>query len=477
MKLSRRTFLKLAATVPILGARAELLPAGPALEVVRTSPVSRTQELVEYTGGVVKRRCYTHSCPHYFQDATSALRPIDLSLTDALSTVGGIKVRNQNVVSVGFRADDSHEKFLGLRPDVNQALGTEQLEFSIESVKFGGAPQLVDTSANAALNRVTSDLGSVLVRTTRQGVRQLFKVSQAITSFEIRLTLHVKGLTIEERFGEFWFYGAGHEFRFRIRKPSLWGTDFLKIQSHDLQDDRYGDLVEHSLVENPDGTYTYTKASTALFTELAEHLPAAYYIDADTYFSTTADGRIVSMSYVDWDTPHDAETGGGGSYDTEHYSLFSGMRGGQHLGQWKICRVFFYFDTTAVSSPSAVDLKIYGNGEETANSCAQMGTQADTLTTADFDSFSGSSYGQSSGWDNAAYNTISFNGTGVSEINTSGVTKICAREYDHDYLDVDPAPTDYMNGLWFANEEGTDKDPYLEITEAGPLLGAVMVVG
>jgi hypothetical protein len=95
------------------------------------------------------------------------------------------------------------------------------------------------------------------------------------------------------------------------------------------------------------------------------------------------------------------------------------------------------------------------------------GTQADTLTTADYDSLTGSSYGNvavGAGW-----NTISFNPQGVSDINTSGTTKICHREKTHDYDNSAPgSDTKYGADIRSYDYAAATYDPYLEITEASP---------
>ena len=419
-------------------------------------PTRRCQEVIEYDDGSRKRICYSNNCPHYYQDEAGQLRTIDLGLREKQNgKVGKHHVRDRHVVSVGHRDNGDHSKVLAFRPDVNQALGTEQLEFSLDAIKFDGASQATDLSRNDKVDDLTTKLGSVIVRSTRQRTRQLILVDRPITSFQIRYTLHVKGLTIEERYGEFWFFGeADGEFRFRIRKPCLCGEDFQPL-------DIKGELVEHNLVANHDGTFTYTKTSTAALGKA--DLPAVYYIDADTYYSSTADGHVNYEGLLSWDTLHDAGTGDE-AVDDSTSSGYSFQAAFWAPDDGRIRRVFFYFDTASTLNPSVVDLKIYGHSKNEADVSAQQGTQADTLTTADYDAFAGSEYGYNDSWSTIGYNTISFNSTGVNEINTSGVTKICCRERSHDYLDSQPDDA-YRSGLYFADETGTDKDPYLEITE------------
>jgi hypothetical protein len=95
-----------------------------------------------------------------------------------------------------------------------------------------------------------------------------------------------------------------------------------------------------------------------------------------------------------------------------------------------------------------------------------QGTQADSLTTSDYAAFSGSSFGNIATWEINTYNEIVFNSTGISAVQSGlgGVIKICAREYDHDYSNVDIGTTDYYNGCYYADDTSGTKDPYLYIT-------------
>jgi hypothetical protein len=96
----------------------------------------------------------------------------------------------------------------------------------------------------------------------------------------------------------------------------------------------------------------------------------------------------------------------------------------------------------------------------------QNGTQAATLTTADYDSFDGSSYGNTSSWSTSGYNDITLNATGLSNINKTGETKYCAREKPHDYDNSTSGASTYRNGIYFANQTGTTRDPKLVVTHA-----------
>lgn len=432
-------------------------------EIIGIEALSRTQERVVYDDSREAIRCYSFQNPHYYQDEAGKLRPINLSQVDEVTvTIGDSFIRRKNVASVGIRKDNNPYKYLGIRPDNTQALGTEQLEYTIEQVEFDEKPQAVDLSQNKILSPTAIDLGGVVIRSTRQSTQQLFKANNKIKSFRIRLTLHLKGLTVEHKkdIDEFWFYGLDGGFRFRIRQPLLVDT-VSRWPIEDNQGRYLQGQVKHSLTDNGDGTYTYTKESGSEFGATA--LPENYLIDSDTAYSSTADG-YVTVTDADWDTARNAETGDDRGYGDHNVGLaFCGSL----MGNYMIFRSFFYFDTSGITGTvTDVIANIYGSSTSgSPEVCLQEGTQSATLAHADYDAFSGSYFGKLATWTTSGYNEITFDSAGKTyvENNLDGECKICGREYTHDYADSAPAGTNWR-GCWFADEEGTTKDPYLEIT-------------
>jgi len=179
----------------------------------------------------------------------------------------------------------------------------------------------------------------------------------------------------------------------------------------------------------------------------------------NTIYSSTNDGRV-SHSALSWDFCHDATTGSTKEDTTP--ALSDALSAEYFFGDYSISRSFFYFDTSVVPDDATVTnvyLNLYGSSASTSV-CAMKGTQGDTLSTADYDAFTGSEYGHTT-W-SGDYNNISFNSQGCSDIDKTGITKICCREYSHDYLDSVPI-TIYNNGVYFADSPGTFRDPYLEV--------------
>lgn len=192
-----------------------------------------------------------------------------------------------------------------------------------------------------------------------------------------------------------------------------------------------------------------------------------------TIYSSIADG-VVSHHDGDWATVRSAATG---SY-AEDYSSRStqSMRANKTSGgQVNIHRSFFYFDLSELPANvviTSVTLQLYRYYHSSGVS-AQEGTQGASLTENDFDAFIGSEFGHVAFPASDQYASIIFNDVGKSYISAKmgiGVAKVCCREYEHDYLNNEPSPgTTYYSGCYFADNDGTDKDPKLVINYDFPV--------
>jgi len=130
-------------------------------------------------------------------------------------------------------------------------------------------------------------------------------------------------------------------------------------------------------------------------------------------------------------------------------------------------RYFEYFNTSSIPQSAiitSVKLHLYAkeyNPEGVGNISAQQGTQATPLSTSDWTSFSGSTYGFVNVTSSTYANyTITFNSQGINNIVEGGITKICLREYALDCLSL---PSWYILGIVWSGE------PYLEITYSLPV--------
>lgn len=432
-------------------------------KVIGKIPRSRVQENVYYEDGKQTIRCYGPHNPHYYITPEGSLFPIEISeIMPDVSAIGNIHLRRKNIVSVGFRDDNKKDKFLGLRPDEVQD-GSEQLEFTIEKIEFDGKEQTIDLSKKEKEDDISTNLGNIVIQSTRQRTRQLVKVDKKINNFKVTYKVHLKGLRIEHRedLDEYWMYNNDGKFRFRLGKPYLVEHTSESYEPLIIEDENV-DFVKHSLEDNGDGTYTYIKESNENFD--GSVLPILYFIDADIIYSDSSDGDVrYYHATAGWDYVHDYTDG----YDCRASSTYfqNATKVYKNGLRYDIGRSFFRFDTSGISGTiTEVLLKIRGYNSDDFGVIAQKGTQGATLTTADYDAFSGSSYAEVASWSVTGYNTFTFNATGRSEINQSGHTEICCRNSEHDYDDVPVNTTNGNNGCYYSEYTGTDHDPYLEIT-------------
>ena len=80
---------------------------------------------------------------------------------------------------------------------------------------------------------------------------------------------------------------------------------------------------------------------------------------------------------------------------------------------------------------------------------------------------------QISTWSTSGYNDIALNVTALKEMADEDDFIIAVIEHDYDYSDSGPpgATQTSETGVYFTDESGTDKDPYIEYSNIGDLLG------
>lgn len=135
-----------------------------------------------------------------------------------------------------------------------------------------------------------------------------------------------------------------------------------------------------------------------------------------------------------------------------------------------IYRSFFNFDLSVIPSDATIisctlTLENYGAGR--CNTSLQEGTQTGDPDGGDYSAFTGLSFGVIS-WSGGS-NNFPLAGGGASYIQSRfGLTaKLCMREYDHDYLDVEPDEgEDIYAGLYWSGAADPDNKPKLIIEYA-----------
>lgn len=169
------------------------------MSIIKTTPLTRSSEIVKFDDGIEKYRCYSKSNPHYYMNENNKLSQIEVEYKKdvTLDTVGNIQLADRNINSVGVRKDGNTSKFMAIRPDNNQKYGTEQLEFSIIDIELDNIKKSINLNDFTKTSDINTDLGDIIIRNNRHGVRQLIKSNDAINDFKIIYKLHLKNLKIQ----------------------------------------------------------------------------------------------------------------------------------------------------------------------------------------------------------------------------------------------------------------------------------------
>lgn len=201
-------------------------------------------------------------------------------------------------------------------------------------------------------------------------------------------------------------------------------------------------------------------------------LASPVFADTLTIYSSTADGNV-GYNASSWSTARNAATGNlVASTETQ---TSNGIDARFYSPNYYLKRSFFYYDLSGVEGV-VTDVTFTGRKFTNGTSVTiQQGTQAASLTTADYNNFTGTSFGSSS-WA-STFNTITMNAGGVSYINGlvgSGTAKICAR-HGNDYNNTTPANNTSVNGVYYAESGGSGT--YLTLTISAAPAGNSLFYG
>ena len=131
-----------------------------------------------------KHRLYQKATPMWYKKPDGTFDDIDLTFNDATSSIGDISLMNKGIVSVGKRKGNNPYKVVGVRPDGNQHLGTQQLESTLVSVELDG--ELQDFNVETDLE----------VKLTRAKVYQLVKLHKPFNTCKIEFDIYAKNLEL-----------------------------------------------------------------------------------------------------------------------------------------------------------------------------------------------------------------------------------------------------------------------------------------
>lgn len=205
-------------------------------------------------------------------------------------------------------------------------------------------------------------------------------------------------------------------------------------------------------------------------------------IDPDTTFTTSSSDGNLSAGTTNWATTRDATTG---TINNTGFAIALWVR--RITGNYYVYRPCLYYDTSGLSgfTVTSANLSLYMTDKWNQVSAAwtlqitngQPTYPHDPMVAGDYNQTHYSGVGGTYAYADlpAANNRfyVSFNGTGLSWINTSGTTKLMLREKEHDSDNVTPT-VDGINGIQFAAYEyGASWRPQLNVTYTAGSVGIV----
>lgn len=414
-------------------------------------------------------RCFSPANPHYFEDAQKILWPIDLPRIDESqslnSDIGDIWLRQKNVVSCGIRKDSSLLKYLGLRHDFEQA-GEAQLEFSDPIIEIDGKAQDVDLSKNIFIDPVTTDLGSLIIRSTRKSTRQFVKMTKPINDFHLMFRVHATGLTMQYRsdLDEYWFFSkADGKFRFRFPKPTVMNLNWEQVLDYD--GDPIDELVSHSLVQDGED-WIYAKVPGPNWGNA--DLPEQFLIDKATITSEAGDVWALRDNQATWAGARDNATSRVFN-DTDSHK--TNVMQALDDGQFDVRRCFFGFDVSGEVGTAINPSTLSFQGDIDVGDVISItpSTHDDPYVNANFNDITHTAYDTIGSWVAFARNVFTLDAQGLIDLNAavgSGIFKVSLRENDHDIADVAPSSAAFQGGVYFSEDVSGTKDPFAEITVA-----------
>ena len=145
------------------------------------NPINRTTVQTEEN----KYRLYSKQGPINYKKPDGTFDTINHTFNDTTSSIGDISLMDKGIMSVGKRKGNNPTKVVGIRPDINQHLGTQQLEFSLVNVELDGESQSFNVETDLEIK-----LGSA-------NVSQLVKANKDFKDFKVEFDIHNTGLELQ----------------------------------------------------------------------------------------------------------------------------------------------------------------------------------------------------------------------------------------------------------------------------------------
>lgn len=208
--------------------------------------------------------------------------------------------------------------------------------------------------------------------------------------------------------------------------------------------------------------------------DAAETVTVTFYPDPGNTGITT-DGRMFEDRYTLWTQTLDTASARITATSENGTDLRNNLGAGGGANYYGNNRPHFGFDTSSLPDDAQIVAATFavrgGNMDESNGSerrlylVSSSPASNNTLTTADYSKVGNTSYGVSDNtWTYTGYNLIPLNTAGLDSINKVGVTNYAIRGW-YDFNRVTPTDqNELFVHIYFADEPGTDFDPFLEVT-------------
>ena len=296
------------------------------------TPISRN------TDEVSKGRYKVYVNPVNYEVSKGKFAKIDPASTTSTATTLS---RNKGVVKALFR-----DRQVTFSPDEGQwslvvRAGTQTLTGGPIGMSLASKPVVDPTYPD----RTQMDGNKFEVSTTSKGSKFLIPSTSSVTDFSCQFIMTPSaGLEVVQKDGQVWFEYKG-KWVLGIGEPQLLNTKTLEPLDGETLPPK--DLVDFTLVDNGNGTWTYTKIPGPDFSKLKK--PATYYIDADIVYGEQSGGSIYAGNAA-WATKHDQVNGD--SVDNIE-NVFFGAEGGATKSYFR--RLFLQIDLSAFEAGGTVD--------------------------------------------------------------------------------------------------------------------------
>ena len=195
--------------------------------------------------------------------------------------------------------------------------------------------------------------------------------------------------------------------------------------------------------------------------------PAPPPVEPVTVYITSSikDGHVRNDD-ADWATAKG--TGTGNVVDDDDVRWTDAMAANYWSGVYNVYRSFFYFNLSAVPAGKTITevvLLLTEHVRHETGVAVYKGTQAATLTTADFGAFEGAAFKSQAFVDGE--NEFILNAAGIQYMqdNIGSEVKLCCRESDYDAGTlVPPASSNHRNGCYYANHSTEIYKPKIKVT-------------